>query len=349
VEEALWKAAIQKVLKALEDHTLPPTLAYAWEIFEDPAWEIGVDPEALGRAALKEARRWTERVLNGLWEALGTPPPTSPVRKALGWGQEIRVRCPWRQGAPQGEALVETRSRGHIRNLSLPISGYQPSETFFLEAQAGRVEVTVAPKLFARKGRAFLRTQDERGVEKALEEVKGLRPLFLALDLGDLERALEALSGLGDGETRREGTYVLARKGKLSALMRGSYFGDPLLDGAFLLGEQVTLAYENGVEVNLRGAFSDSEFWMEEATLRWQGEVVRLKMPRSAEKDLLDEALPVSSLSTSLWWKLEEEFSDCSPKMKALIAELAEADNPFEALKDKELPRRAALRGLSRL
>jgi hypothetical protein len=35
--------------------------------------------------------------------------------------------------------------------------------------------------------------------------------------------------------------------------------------------------------------------------------------------------------------------------MKALIAELAEAENPLEALRDKELHRRVALRALSRL
>ncbi len=349
MEEALWKTAIQKALKALEDHDLPPTLAYAWEVFEDVAEETGIDPKALGKAALKEARRWTERVLDGLWEALRTPPPTSPVRKALGWGQRIRVYCPWQQGTPQGEVLVETRGRGYIRHLPLPISGYQPSEAFFVKAQAGRVEVRVAPKLLARKGRAFLRTQDERGVEKALEEVRGLRPLFLALDLGDLEEALEALSRLGDGEVRREGAYVLARKGRLSALMRGSYFGDPLLDGAFLLGRRVTFTYADGVEISLKGVFSDSGLQLEEASVRWRDEVVLWKKAEWEEKDLLDETLPLRIFQSFLWSKLKGEPPGRSPKMRALIAELAEAEDPLEALKDKDLPRRAALRGLSQL
>jgi hypothetical protein len=349
VEEVLWKTAIRKVLKALEDHDLPPTLVYSWEVFEDVAEETGVDPEVLGKAALKEARKWTERVLDGLWEALGTPPPTSLVRKALGWGQRIRVRCPWQGGAPQGEALVETRGRDYIRHLPLPISGCQPSEAFSLEAQAGRVEVTAAPKLLARKGRAFLRTQDERGVEKALEEVRGLRPLFLALDLGDLEGALEALSKLGDGEVRREGAYVLAREGRLSALMRGSYFGDPALDGAFLLGKRVTFAYAGDVEIKLKGVFSDSGLQLEEAVIRWQDEVVRREKAEWEEKDLLDETVPLRIFQSFLWSKLEEESPGHSPKMRALIAELTEAEDLLEALKDRELPRRAALRGLSRL
>jgi hypothetical protein len=236
----------------------------------------------------------------------------------------------------------------HLRRLSFPIVGYQPSEAFLLEAHAGRVEVRVAPKLLARKARAFLRTLDGRGVEKALEEVRGLRPLFLALDLGDLEGALKALSRLKDGEVRQEGPYVLARKGRLSALMRGSYFGDPLLDGAFLLGRRVTLVHENGVEVSLRGAFSDSGLRLREASVRWKDEVIRLETVDWKEEDLLDETLPASLLSLFLHWELKKGSPNYSPKMRALIAELATAENPLEALKDKELHRRVTLRALSR-
>jgi hypothetical protein len=72
--------------------------------------------------------------------------------------------------------------------------------------------VGIYPRLFARKGRVLFRTQDPRGIKKTLEEVRPLRPLFAALDLADLEAALEALSRLKDGEVRQEGPYVLARK-----------------------------------------------------------------------------------------------------------------------------------------
>jgi len=349
VEKALWEAAVHKVLKALESSSLPPTPAYAWHIFEGPAREIGVDPKVLRKAALKEARRWTEGVLDRLWEALGIPPLTPLVRKALGWGQRIRVRCPWQRGTPQGEALVEVEGITRLTRTSLPITGYQPSSAFLLEAHAGRVRVTTAPKLFARKGRAFLRTLDGRGVEKALKEVRALRPLFLALDLGDLEEALEALSGLRDGEVRQEGAYVLARKGRLRALMRGTYFGTPLLDGAFLLGRRVTLAHENGVEVSLRAVFSNSGLRLEEASVRWGDEFVQLETAKWKEKDFLDETLTARLFSRSVWWELEKGSPGRSPKMRGLIAELAASEDPLEALKDKELPRRAALRGLSRL
>ncbi len=349
MEGVLWEEAVQKVLKALENSSLPPTPAYAWHIFEGPAREIGVDPKALRKVALKEARKWTEGVLDAFWEALGIPPPTSLVRRALGWGQRIRVRCPWRRGTPQGEALVEVEGISHVRCLSFPIIGYQPSEAFLLQAHAGRVEVRVAPRLLARKGRAFLRTLDGRGVEKALEEVRALRPLFLALDLGDLEGALKALSRLGDGEVRQEGAYVLARKGRLSALMRGSYFGDPRLDGAFLLGRRVTLVHEDGVEVSLRATFSDSGLRLEEASVRWGEELVRLETAKWREKNPLDETLPAHLFSRSVWWELKKGSPGHSPKMRGLIAELAASEDPFKTLKDKELPRRAVLRGLSGL
>ncbi len=349
MEKVLWEEAVQKVLKALENRSLPPTPAYAWHIFESPAREIGVDPKALRKVALKEARKRTEEVLDVFWKVLGIPPPTSLVRRALGWGQRIRVRCPWQGRTPQGEALVEVEGISHVRHLSFPITGYQPSEAFLLQAHAGRVEVRVAPKLLARKGRAFLRTLEERGVEKALKEVRAFRPLFLALDLGDLEGALKALSRLRDGEVRQEGAYVLARKGRLSALMRGSYFGDPRLDGAFLLGRRVTLVHEDGVEVSLRGAFSDSGLRLEEASVRWGEELVRLETAKWREKNPLDETLPAHLFSRSVWWELKKGSPGHSPKMRGLIAELATREDPLEALKDKELPRRAALRGLSRL
>jgi hypothetical protein len=349
MEEALWKTAIQKVLKALEDSSLPPTPAYAWHIFEGPAREIGVDPKVLRKAALEEAKKWTEGVLDRLCKVLGIPPPTSLVRKALGWGQRIRVRCPRQRGAPRGEALVEVEGMSHVRHLSFPIVGYQPSEAFLLEAHAGRVEVRVAPKLLARKGRAFLRTLDGRGVEKALKEVRALRPLFLALDLGDLEGALKALSRLRDGEVWQEGRYVLVRRGRLRVLMRGTYFGDPLLDGAFLLGRRVTLAYENGVKVSLRAVFSDSGLRLEEASVRWGDEFVRLETAKWKEKDLLDETLPAHLFSRSVWWELKKGSPGHSLKMRGLIAELATSEDPFKTLGDKELPRRASLRGLSQL
>ena len=349
MEKALREEVVQKVLEALENRSLPPTPAYAWHIFEGPAREIGVDPKVLRKVALKEARKWTEGVLDAFWKVLGIPPPTSLVRRALGWGQRIRVRCPWQGRTPQGEALVEVEGMSRVRCLSFPIIGYQPSEAFLLQAHAGRVEVRVVPKLLVRKGRAFLRTLDRGGVEKALKEVRALRPLFLALDLGDLEGALKALSRLKDGEVRQEDPYVLARKGRLSALMRGSYFGDPLLDGAFLMGKRVTLVHENGVEVNLRAAFSDSGLRLEEASVRWGEELVQLETAKWREKDPLDETLPAHLFSRSVWWELKRGSPGHSPKMRGLIAELAAREDPLEALKDEDLPRRAALRELSRL
>jgi hypothetical protein len=298
---------------------------------------------------LEEARKWTEGVLEGFWEALGVPSPPAEVGETLREGGKVRLWCPWGRKAPLGRLTVEANKKGTFTYLDLPLSGRSCPRTFLLEAHAGRVEVGISPRLFARKGQALFRARDPRGVKKTLEGVRPLHPLFEAMGLPDLEEALEALSRLKDGEVRQEGPYVLARKGRLRALTRGSYFGNSLLDGAFLLGERVVLAYENGVEVVLRGTFSKRLLSLKEATIRWGEEVVELGEVDFAIVNALSKTALSFLLRTLLGWNVEKVFPKRSPRMKALIAELATSEDPFKTLEDKDLPRRAALRGLSRL
>jgi hypothetical protein len=343
------EAALEEALEVLEDSPRPLTLSQAKEALKPVARKAGVSSKAFTRRALEEAGKWTEGVLEGFWEALGVPSPTAEVRETLHEGGRVRLWCSWGRKAPLGKLTVETSRKGALSYLDLPLSGRPCPRTFLLEAHAGRVEVGISPRLFARKGRALFRTRDPRGVRKTLEEVRPLRPLFEAMGLADLEEALKALSRLKDGEVRQEGPYVLARKGRLRVLKRGSYFADPLLEGAFLLGKRVVLAHENGVEVVLRGAFSERLLSLKEASVRWGDEVTRLEETDWTFNNALDKNPLRFLLRTLLKWNVEKASLKCSPRMKALIAELAEAEDPLEALKDKELPRRAALRGLSRL
>ncbi len=343
------KAALEEALEVLEGFPRPLTPSQAREALKQVARKAGVPRKTLTRRALEEARKWTERVLEGFWEALGIPFPPAEVEEALREGGKVRLWCPWGKRAPLGKLTVETNKKGTLTYLDLPLSERSCPRTFLLDAHAGRVEVGISPRLFARKERALFRSRDPRGVKKTLEEVRPLRPLFAALGLADLEEALEALSGLKDGEIRREGAYVLSRKKTLRVLKRGSYFADPLLEGAFLLGERVVLAYENGVEVVLRGTFSKRLLSLKEASIRWENEVVELEEAEFAIVNALDKNAAAFLLRTLLGWNAEKAFPRRSSRMKALVAELAASEDPLEALKDKELPRRAALRGLSQL
>jgi hypothetical protein len=341
------EAALEETLEVLEEFPRPLTPSQAREALEPVARRAGVPSEALTRRALEEARKWTEGVLEGFWEALGVPSPPAEVGKTLRKGGRVRLWCPWGRRTPLGKLTVETHDKGALTYLDLPLSERFCPRTFILEAHAGRVEVGISPRLFARKGRALFRAQDPRGVKKTLEEVRPLRPLFAALGLADLEGALEALSRLRDGEVRREGPYVLARKKTLRALKRGSYLVDPLLEGAFLLGERVVLAHENGVEVVLRGTFSKRLLSLKEASIRWGDEVMELEEAEFAVVNVLDKNAAAFLLRTLLGWNAERAFPRRSPRMKALVAELAASEDPLEALKDPELFRRAHLRALA--
>jgi hypothetical protein len=127
-----------------------------------------------------------------------------------------------------------------------------------VEFQEGAVWAEVASGLFLRKGAVYLRTSVKERLDEALEGVKFLRPFLAEIGLSDLEGALETLSQLEEGEIRQEGPYVSSRKRGISdirVLRRGSIFGDPLQDGAFLAGETVSFSFPQGVEFAPQGHF----------------------------------------------------------------------------------------------
>ncbi len=338
---------LQEALDILEEFPRPLTPSQANEALKPIARKAGVPRKTFTRRALEEARKWTEEVLDGFWKALGISSPPAEVGETLRKGGKVRLWCPWGKRAPLGRLTVETSKKDTLSSLDLPLSGRSCPRTFLLDAHAGRVEVGISPRLFARKGRALFRTRDPRGIKKTLEEVRPLRPLFEAMGLPDLEEALEALSRLKNGEIRQEGSYVLARKERLRVFKRGSYFANPLLDGTFLLGERVVLAYESGVEVALRGSFSGRLLSLKEASIRWGDEAVELEEAEFATTNALRKAAPAFLFQTLAGWNAEKVFPKRSPRMKALIAELAEAENPFVVLEDPEFFRRLYLEVLS--
>jgi hypothetical protein len=140
------EAALQEALDILEEHSRPLTPSQAKEALKPVARKAGVPRGTLTRMALEEARKWTEGVLEGFWEALGVSSPPAEAAEALRKGGRVRLWCPWGKKAPLGTLTVETGEKGTLAHLDLPLSGRSCPRTFLLEAHAGRVEVKTAEK-----------------------------------------------------------------------------------------------------------------------------------------------------------------------------------------------------------
>jgi hypothetical protein len=355
------QVALQVALDVLEDISRPLDFLEAERVLKPLARKVGVPPEAFTRKVLDEARKWTEGVLDGFWEALGISSPPAEVVEALKEGGLVRLWCPWGRKGPLGVvsvfAKVGSGDRFLRADLDLPFPDRACPKDFVFWAHAGRVEASIPPRFFARSGRVIFHTRAPRVIRKTLGEVAPLRPLFDAMGLPNLKEALEHLAGLKDGEIRQKGPYLLARKGRRRVLKRGSYFDDPALEASFLVGERVVLTYENGVEVTLKGMLTEARLFLEEASIRWGSEVVQLDKVNSTSTYALSKFAPAHLLKSSLDWThffnttslsfVGSGSPRCSPRMRTLIAELASEENPLEALKDKDFFRRVQLSHLA--
>ncbi len=345
------KALLEKVLQAIEENLYyPPTPQGVRAAVNDLRLEVRVeeDLEEFAERVLEEARRRTREALEGLWRTLGVPSPPPGVEKTLHEGGWVELWHPDVRRDPASgreRGLLRLEGGGEIEVPPLPPSfkGF-----FAFRARSGRVEVRVSPWLFARRGRAYLRTFDPQEAERVLEGVGLLRPLFEAMDLRDLEEALDVLlRGLEDGEARTHGQYFLAREGRFRALRRGSLLGSPPLDKAFLLGGRVVLSYPQGVEVALRGTFPGHEIGLEEMELRWGGETALFKKELGGSWNALDERPLASLVRRALRWGQRTAESELSPRMNALIEELRESEDPLEAPRAEDFFRRVHMRALS--
>jgi len=207
--------------------------------------------------------------------------------------------------------------------------------------------------LRARDERAFfMARRDGDALSETLALVRGLRPLFQALGLGDLEEALLALGGLEAG-AKTHGAYVLvsdAERGVL-ALRRGSLFGDPGLDKAFLLEEEVVLPYPEG-EVALSGRASAAEDYLMVSgfRIRWQEEVFPRDgglLPVEVEEHVLSFDLPYllrKAAGAALGAKPPPPLA-----LRELLRGMTRSEDPIRSLRDEGFLRELKLRLLSRL
>ncbi len=355
--------AVGKLLKVLEEDPPPlPTLKAVRELARNLF--PGTDVEEVAKKALREAHTQVVETFKAFRKDLGIPTDPSDrglrcldlgIRDSLRRGLRVEVMFDrpdevvfyvyGKGGRPVGPV-------GHLCGSEhrFPLRGCPPSAVFRVTAKVGWVEACGASELTVGRGRAFLYAISPWWVEVALAEARSFPSFLAALGLSDLEGALAALLVLEDGEVRREGPYLLVREGSAWFLRRGAVFESPDLDAALLTRRRVALSYPRGLEVSLKGFLRSEQYvHLEEFALRFEGEEARYKGKGlfwgSAAGDLRYRLACLMRGSL----RKELEKASQSPKMRALVEELAESEDPLEAPKDEAFFRRVELRLLAKL
>jgi hypothetical protein len=343
------KEAVERVLRTLHEDPgrYRPTPRKARAVAQRVA--PGEDPRALAKEALRELRRRVREAVEGLWEALGVEaPPPSELEEALERGDSVRA---WFPESLPGRVALELggKTSAHFPSpLARSLAGLK---TDLVGSKGGDVGFDVLRHvLSARRGRAFFRGENLERVRGAREVVRAFRPLFRAFGLEDLEGALEVLADLKDEEAKTEGPYALARRGESRVLVRGKPFGGPpALGAALFLGEEAVFRYPEGLEIGLKVDPVTLAAVLVEMRVRWEGETAKrsgaLAYATPTERDLLG-VLVRKGLEG---WLRDPFLVPESPKMRALLEELAESEDPIAAPKDPRFLRRARLRALANL
>jgi hypothetical protein len=239
---------------------------------------------------------------------------------------------------------------GNKGTLLLPFSLGITTGVYLEGSKAGDVVLSTWGwyTFFAQAGRAFLSADTLDKVEEVSGGVRVFSPLLRAFGLEGLEGALEELKGLKEDEVRVEESYILARRKGLWTLLFGTLFGNSTLDVAFLLGEDLVFSYPQGLEIALRGSLYKRKVEPLEMEVRWEGEVARHRESYPGV-ELTYRGFPEALVRKTAKKWLDREKVLGSAKIRALLQELAEAEDPLEAPKDPGFFRRAQLRALARL
>jgi hypothetical protein len=310
-----------------------------------------------------EERR-VRKVVEGFLEALGSRLKPWAVEDLVKW----EWRGEWRAGAGRDRMSITVERGGHF-GLQVPpgipdftIERRRGKDRGVFFRQWGMAYTTYYTEDIVEVRNPYLRARDERAffmarrdgdaLSETLALVRGLLPLFQALGLGDLEEALVALGDLEAG-AKAHGAHVLIsdpERGVL-ALRRGSLFGDPELDKAFLMGEEVVLPYPEG-EVALLGRVSaaDGSLMVSGFRVRWGEEVFPQDgglLPVEVEEHVLIFDLPCllrEAAGAALGAKPPPPLA-----LRELLRGMTTSEDPMKSLRDESFLRELKLRLLSRL
>ncbi len=343
--------AIEKAIQLLKEEGRPFIPEEVQRLVQERKLEVGnKDMDVIAQAVLEEGHRRTLEVLGGLQEALGVP-LLSRVGKILPKGNRVSVVY---KNTPLNTEVV-ARVQGQDEKLYFPPPNEPLLGEFELHLSPGAVTlVLVNPSstswLFVNRGKVFSKSHNcgedkARCVRGTLQDVKTLRPLWASIGFSDLEGAVEALSRLGEGESRVEGTYVLARNERAWMLRRGFVLGEPRLDGDLLLEREVNLSFPGDVEMSFSVKWGYPFMDLRFLYIRWGTEEVLIDTNRSFFSAEVLERDPVTlAIRSGLGMEIEHLDRDPdqdgwsgrtakpSPKMLAFLRALNEHDEPFRAL-----------------
>jgi hypothetical protein len=302
-----------------------------------------------------------------LWEALGKPQLSRETVEFMYW---------WGWGGTWHPEKREMWGGIGGTNFIFRIEPKVQVPRFSISQLVGGKEVKIYDSRFAaQKGQVFFRGDKARARE-IMVLVRSLRPFFDALDLGDLEEALEALERGGEGFQKRGEYFLVWGEGpeEPDFLFRGKLFGDPLLDADFLRGRAVTLRFPE-VEVVLRGRAGEALYHHLGSNFEIVGFGLRWRSGRFPEEGgvfssanlakcyaLATNPIPLLLREMAQWALLEEarewDISKANPSyrsrmkplpsiVRGILEEIRASKNPLDTLSKKGFLRRAALRSLA--
>jgi hypothetical protein len=347
---------IRRTLEVLKNDTDPYrlTLKKVEEAVREAAPEEE-DPGSVAKEVLAVVQGRVRKAVSAFLESLGSADPSarSVLEKALLSGRHVEVWC----SSPSADFPSELAKRaavvqvqGRKNPLVLPPPKEDCLRTILAGNKAGEVAAHfgILSGLSARDGRALFRDRGLENVQGALRVARSFRPLFAAWGLQDLEGALEALAGLGEREVRQEGSYVLVREYDLFVLRRGRLFDSLALEKAFLTGEkELSFSYPEELEIAFKAEFSWNSARAGGLRVRWGKETVRCPWSYPYV-DAAEEGAPGLLVRRTLeeWLKRPEGLPE-SPRMRALVKELAESEDPLKAPKEPGFFERARLRAVA--
>ncbi len=295
---------------------------------------------------LAEARERSKRALYGFLKDLGLS-PLPVIEKSLRNGEDVGIEPWW-----DSEEVVVTFGCAPFSSESAPlpprwkekewpeisvntscggiVTRLKVEETERVWTDSGQKERLVF-RFDASRGKAFFYALEPEAVAKTLEVLKAFGHLFRALELEDLREALEELKRTKDGEARQLGEYALFGGDGIRALVRGSIFGDLVLDEAFLLDHKVEFSSPSGdIAIVLRCRLQRGEIGLE-GFVRYKD--ARIDFFSSNQVDVLAEdlgdALLREGLNTVLDWYAPP------PVLEAILEAILDEEHPSRALRDE--------------
>jgi hypothetical protein len=349
--------AIEAVAQFLEDNVRPFTPKEIYKAIQRKGVHVEGDLKAFILEVQERGLAKTMEVIEALRDFLDIPPSRGVldgVEKWLRDGALLEVRGPQPEvGWSDLEVAIRMDYDGYtdtIRRERFSGPRHHLFSWVLFGAKAGLETLHVSP-VYGARGKVALEASSPDYLETVLERLRGLRPLLSAMELSDLEGAIERLSELEKGESRIEGPYLLVQGknywgGDVWALRRGPIFGDPELDGALLTKRKATLRFPGDVEFSFQVWWNLDTMAFKCLRIRWGDEEVNFRYPHSAfahplAKNPVTEAIQ-SSLVAEIP-KLEshgrsDQFHDSlSFKMLALLKAFSKHEDPFGALAEGRL------------